>query len=941
MMRMIWCLVLGSLTWGGKRKGKEDSFSVNLEAMNSLNMLSSAAKAKNPAPSSKQKRLQSSPDTVLSLVCDPHLNSLHKPTCHFCGLFGSLRCRKCKQIYYCSVDCQRKDWQIHSMVCKPIELNSDKVEDNAKSPDEIKKKEGELSVNTNRTEEQNKATMFSDLTPLGLKKFMKIEGIVTEFFNPSEFYVQIKSPEVLSNIRKLTEKLKDCGGNNLDEYIPTKGEVSIAEYSVDKRWYRVLIKEVDIHQKSVEVLYIDYGNEEKVSLSKIKQLDKDIAHFPPCAIKCCVSNIPKTTERWNAKIRNIVGPVLIGESCSLTILNILTDEMPYFDVDVILLSSGKHLDKLIMEMYHEWISKAVRNKKDKASTSSILEKVSIQDKRTENKDHSGCLTPKVISLAIGDVFLGMVAHIQTPGDFFCQHIENGCKLAALQGSLHEHCEKLSAIPDFHPAVGDMCCAQFTEDKQWYRASVLSYISETTVLVGYVDYGNVEVLQLCQLRPVIPKLMELSLQAIKCTLAGVKPATATWSAEATSVMKKLLQNKVVSVKVMDKKDNTFVVEITDESVTPCIDVSRYLLKSGFAVQESPTDLKVVKPNISLGEVNVLSAGETVDKVDWSRVTLKPQQVVDVMVCVLYNPSEFYCQLLTNNDLNALKDLNISLAEYCQKTAPRISKVTKGDLCCAYFSGDGRWYRALVLDATTLKLCKVQFVDYGNYEEITLDKVRQISSSFMKLPFQAIRCCLSGVRPTKKDWTKEAIATLQICTAGKKLQAKVVSIIADSTEVELIDISSSKPIIINHILINEDLAVKNEMSNQSLMAGELAATDFQEVSPWTQWITTEFAVDETLSVHVLDVVNPGLWYVVPAQLKVDEQKLCKLRTELADYCNSQNEHTFKPEIGQACCARFTGDDNWYRAVVLGISVSEVKLYMQILEMWNYSHSLDFYL
>lgn len=34
---------------------------------------------------------------------------------------------------------------------------------------------------------------------------------------------------------------------------------------------------------------------------------------------------------------------------------------------------------------------------------------------------------------------------------------------------------------------------------------------------------------------------------------------------------------------------------------------------------------------------------------------------------------------------------------------------------------------------------------------------------------------------------------------------------------------------------------------------------------QWTAAEFAVDETLSVRVLDVVNPGLLYVVPIQLK----------------------------------------------------------------------------
>uniref|UniRef100_A0A670HV83 Tudor domain containing 1 n=1 Tax=Podarcis muralis TaxID=64176 RepID=A0A670HV83_PODMU len=769
----------------------------------------------------KQRRLQSAPDNTLSTGCD----QLHRSTCHFCRMSGSLRCTRCKQVYYCSVECQRKDWQMHSVVCKLVKHN--------------------------KTEEQGKKTVYSDLTTLEFKKNMEIVGTVTQFNNPSEFYIQVKSPEVLSNINKLSVKLKDYDGINQGEYIPAKGEVSVGQYTLDQTWYRVLIKEVDILKKSALVLYIDYGNGENLPLNRIKRLHQDIAHIPPCAIKCCVANVLPTEEKWNANCSKAIAPFLIGKCCSFTIIDVLVDEMPYFAVDVVLADSGKHLHEILLEIGCSLNSKSRSSNKENS--------ISIQEKKLEHKglDHSGCQTRKVILPSIGDTFLGMVAHIQTPGDFFCQQMENGCKLTELQVSLGEYCDTISATPDFCPAVGDLCCAQFTEDKQWYRASVLSYISEKTALVGYVDYGNIEVLPLNKLRPIIPKLMELPVQAIKCTLAGVKPASATWSTESTSVMKKLVQNKVLTIRVINEKDKTFVVKLTDESRTPTINVSKYLLELGCAVEEATT------------VPAVLETSQQLDKIDWSRVTLTAKQVVNVFVCVLYNPSKFYCQLLDNNE----SKLFVCLLD-----------ITRS-LFLSYLNlGDGRWYRALVKEASSFEAFKVLFVDYGNYEEVTLDKIRQITSTFMKLPFQAIECSL----PINKEWTAEATTTLETFTAGKKIQARVVSLTTNGAEVELIDNSESGPIVISEYLIKNNLALKKEIvSDLNVQPGELTDSDSQGC---IQWTTTEFPVGETVPVHVLDVTNPGLFYAVPTKMK--------------DFL-------------------YVGDDTWYRAVVLEVCVSEVKV------------------
>uniref|UniRef100_A0A8C3RVY7 Tudor domain containing 1 n=1 Tax=Chelydra serpentina TaxID=8475 RepID=A0A8C3RVY7_CHESE len=839
-----------------------------------------------------------SAENILSKCYDSKLVSSLMPspqmtTCHRCGLYGDLRCSQCKQTYYCSPDCQKKDWSEHGFVCKPIKQNLSPL-DAHKIEDDIKK------------------IMLSDLQNLGFKKAMEIQGTVTEFRNPSEFYIQVYSPKVLERLSKLTVKLKDCYANivNQEEYIPIKGEVCVAKYSLDQTWNRVLVKEVDILQKKAQVLYIDYGNGGNAPLDWIKPLHRDIEPFPPCAIKCCVANVVPKQGEWNKDCASIITPLLVGQYCSVTVVDLLQEEMmTCFAVDVVLTGYGKHLDKILLEMRHELSPKRKETKKTNPDTG--------EEKTAEDKElvHIRDLAIEVVSISVGDTFSGVVAHIETPEDFFCHQTHNGRQLAELQVSLDEYCDKIPTIPNFCPAAGDVCCAQFTEDNQWYRAAVLAHTSEDTALVGYIDYGNFEVLQVARLRPIIPKLLELPVQAIKCTLAGVKPLSGTWSSEAISLMKQLVQNKMITVRVVDKKEASSVVEITDEFVTPIINVSKHLLESGHAVKDSK-DVLTINETVN-----------TVKEVNWTWVKLTLKQTLNVMLCTVNNPGEFFCQIFKDDDLLALNVLNKSLAEYCQQTSTSVFKPSKGEPCCAFFSGDGNWYRALVTEVSSDGAIKVQFVDYGNVEKVTPDKLRQISSTLLKLPFQGIKC----VKPVNEEWLPEATARFQMCTAGIKLQARVVSVNKSGAGIELIDNSTDCPRIISEILISEKLALKEGLPNKDGLPNMSAEKREPQVTgvilclitletSSEQWQTIELPVNETVSVRVMEVITPDLFYALPSETR---EKLHRLTIELGEYCNGLNSHSFRPKVGEACCAKFTRDGHWYRAIVLGVSRSDVKV------------------
>ncbi|XP_059755660.1 tudor domain-containing protein 1 [Balaenoptera ricei] len=783
------------------------------------------SKTSNNVSPAKSKQVHKLVESSLSINNPALFSSLGPPlrstTCHCCGLFGSLRCSQCKQTYYCSAACQRRDWAAHSIVCRPVQQNFHKLEDN-KSPFETKnmevKKESdcplgvikEIAICADKI-------MFSDLRNLQLRNTMEIKGTVTEFKHPGDFYVQLHSSEVLEYVNQLSASLKETYANKAHEedYIPVKGEVCVAKYTVDQTWNRVIIQDVDVLQKEAHVLYIDYGNEEIIPVNRIHQLNRKIDLFPPCAIKCFVANVMPAEGNWSDDCIKTIKSLLMEQYCSVKIVDILKEEVVSFAVDVMLTSSGKFLDHVLIEMGYGLKPKGQNSKKQSADSSDLedVRKIIAENKIVVDRRD---LIPKVLTLNVGDEFCGVVAHIHTPEDFFCQQLQSGHKLAELQASLSEYCSQVSPRSDFYPAIGDICCAQFS---------------------------------------------------------GVKPSSGIWTSEALCLMRKTVQNKMITVIVVDKLENSSLVELMDRSVMPHVSVTKVLIDAGVAVgdkgvvTDKPSDMKGAGvPSGVEAEVSLL---------EWTWVELAVDQTVDVVVCMMYSPGEFYCHVLKEDALKKLSDLNKLVAQYCQQKLPNNFKAEIGQPCCAFF------------------------VD---------------------------------IQPRNKHWTREAIARFQTCVTGIKLQARVVEITENGVGIELTDLSTSYPRIITDVLIEEHLVLKASSPCKDLVKNSpVNKHGLQSDAPWLQatssaeqWRTIELPVNKAVQANILEIVNPNLFYALPNEMPEDQEKLCVLTAELLEYCSAQKSRSaYRPKIGDACCARYTGDDFWYRAVVLGTAAADVKV------------------
>ena len=89
---------------------------------------------------------------------------------------------------------------------------------------------------------------------------------------------------------------------------------------------------------------------------------------------------------------------------------------------------------------------------------------------------------------------------------------------------------------------------------------------------------------------------------------------------------------------------------------------------------------------------------------------------------------------------------------------------GSACCARFSEDGGWYRAVVA-SVSLEGVTVRYVDYGNSETVDPSQVFVLQPNSLSTPVQAIECSLSNVPDSPAR--EEAVSNFSALVTNKEL------------------------------------------------------------------------------------------------------------------------------------------------------------------------------
>ncbi|XP_040192598.1 A-kinase anchor protein 1, mitochondrial isoform X2 [Rana temporaria] len=160
---------------------------------------------------------------------------------------------------------------------------------------------------------------------------------------------------------------------------------------------------------------------------------------------------------------------------------------------------------------------------------------------------------------------------------------------------------------------------------------------------------------------------------------------------------------------------------------------------------------------------------------SWLTLPNNVSVEVVVVNVVNAGHMFVQQRTHPTFHALcgLDQHMSLC-YSQPGIPSLPTPAEVGILCSAPVGPSVWWRAQVMAYfEDTEEVEILYVDYGGYNRVKIETLRQIRSDFVSLPFQGVEVLLDNVIPLgdEDQFSTEADAAVKELTRGAPMLTQV--------------------------------------------------------------------------------------------------------------------------------------------------------------------------
>ncbi|CAL1262944.1 unnamed protein product [Larinioides sclopetarius] len=153
------------------------------------------------------------------------------------------------------------------------------------------------------------------------------------------------------------------------------------------------------------------------------------------------------------------------------------------------------------------------------------------------------------SISIPSVISATLTYVMNPDDFWMQLENSKGYVLTFPSSMIADTSPPSCIQP-----GDYCLAPFKSNPVYYRAKIMTEISEDhTAEVFFIDHGSTHSVPIWDLRPLPGDLYKIPMQAVRCCLSDVIPFNGIWTQSSVDKLKEF-QNNTLETHVKSLKSS---------------------------------------------------------------------------------------------------------------------------------------------------------------------------------------------------------------------------------------------------------------------------------------------------------------------------------------------------------------------------------------------------
>ncbi|NXX74094.1 TDR15 protein, partial [Urocolius indicus] len=800
--------------------------------------------------------------------------------------------------------------------------------------------------------------------PVGSKENVKITAAVS----PNKFYCQIqKWQKELEDLTGAMCLYYEAISTENKKSFESLGLLCAAKRQ-NGQWHRGVIKQV--LSDHVEIWFMDFGNIEAVPSSCVQRLKVEFMALPmisfPCALSCfgCQDEtVIKTQLKRLTKALIAQTPICAQVDLFSDVKHLYYITLQNHNLEI----NAKHVENVkeaaasCITRFETKITSMALNDKPCHERCSSLENF------TGNNHAKKCLTEwakflpshfKRVEMQVNTYCCAFVVYVLNPSHFWIQTCEYEREFQALMKDIAEVYEQREAdklvLKSLEPGL--VCCAQYSKDMHYYRAVVVEVL-DVNITVYFFDFGNTDTVPCYNVKTLLPVFSDLPALAVCCGLACTPPVEDFWAKKDTDFFRGIVSNKLLLLHVIGKENDRCIVNVryTDDlqlrSVATCMAQAghaqycekipdsvvnlakksrnrnlcnlekmvnaqsicnnlknevpgkrqRFWKDKSSGVSSMPRE-SVVLSCFGKGAVAKRSKSVREEKIFYKSLVFKPGTICEVVCSCVVSPTNFFCQLQTKLPLldNLMDQIQTFYKENnCPYKTGQIACVVK----CR---GDGKWYRATVVQRVSTSEADVVFVDYGFQKRVLLEDLQAVHPSLLTLESQAFRCRLKNL-PLQIDslnCPEEMCKHFEdfISTSRGPLTCIIYAVILVSPN------SLCNIVDLNTPCISAGQFLREQGLNQS---GDTHYRNLASLGSLYSFCYSSFniKIGSEEEIYITHIQSLSEFY---CQLNRNTETIEKLMKEVSVVSKMSNNAKYDTSKTRICIARYLEDGNFYRAL-----------------------------